>query len=311
MIVHRMWTLLLVALVGVLLAGCGSAASDTSRDSDNPGADVEPTAPGGGLDEEPLAARVNGDPITLEAFLRELERERAIRQAHGGAIPQDARQFEREVLDSMIGALLIEQAADHAGVSISQDELDAQVALSKAEAADAQSWSAWLEMSHLTEEEFRAQLRTQLLGSLMTAQIVAGVPETGEHVHARHILVDTEAAAQNVLNELQAGADFAELAQRYSLDGSTREVGGDLSWFARGQLLEPQVEAVAFSLQAGEISGIVASSLGYHIIQTLEHDPSRPVSPEVRQALIERAIEDWRQALWDQADIVRYVGEGS
>ena len=298
---HRWWTLVLIALVGALAAGCGSAASDAPASTAG-----DPAAQGSA--SEGLAARVNGVSIPLEAFQRALERERSSRQALGQPIPADGALFEREVLDQMIEAVLIEQAAQAEGITLGESDLDAQIAQSIEEAGGEESWNAWLKMNNLTPEEHRAQLRTAVLGSGIAARIAAETPTTAEQVHARHILVDTQSAAQNVINELQAGADFAELAGRYSIDASTRETGGDLSWFARGQLLEREVEEAAFALKPGETSGVVVSRLGYHIIQTLEVDPDRPVDEPTRQNMIQLAIERWRQALWDNAVIERFVG---
>ncbi len=308
MTTHRGWLLLSLTLIAMVLAACSSAASlfpDDPPAGGNLASGAESVSQTSG--DESLAARVNGAPITLDTLRRELARERTSRQALGLSIPAQA-DFEREVLDQLIEAALIEQAAAKMGITLSAEALDAEVAQSVAEAGGAQSWNTWLEMSHLSLEEYRAQLRTQLLGSMITAQIAAETPATAEQVHARHILVDSEGAAQNVLNELQAGAEFAELALRYSLDASTRETGGDLAWFARGQLLEKEVEDAAFALQPGETSGIVASRLGFHIIQTLERDPARTVEEQTRQAMIQQAIEQWRQALWEKADIERFVG---
>ncbi|MCZ7546711.1 MAG: peptidylprolyl isomerase [Anaerolineae bacterium] len=312
MTLHRGWLLVSLTLV-VLLTACSFAAAGSpagapaARSNDAQGA--APTAqPATGQtdDAEGLAARVNGAPITLEAFQSELARERTSREALGLFIPEPAA-FEREVLDQLIEAMLIEQSVLESGITLSEEELDAQVAQSIAEAGGAESWAAWLAMSNLTEPEYRAQLRLQLLGGMMTAQIAADVPATAEQVHARHILVETEAGAQNILSALQGGANFAELALQHSIDLSTREAGGDLAWFARGQLLEPEVEATAFALQPGEISGVVVSKIGYHVVQTLERDPARPLDEAARQAMIERAIEEWTASLWESAEIERYI----
>jgi foldase protein PrsA len=238
-------------------------------------------------------------------------REESGRRATDVPIPADRAAFEREVLDRMIESVLIEQAAEAAGITLSEDELSDEVTLSIEDAGGGQSWNDWLTMSNLTPQEYREQLRIQLLGGMMIAQIATEVPEVAEQVHARHILVDSQATAQDVLDQLQSGTDFAELAGRYSQDTSTRETGGDLSWFARGQLLESEVEDATFSLQPGEIGPIITSRLGYHIVQTLERDPARPLDDEARETLLQIALERWRQELWERADIQRFVGAGS
>jgi parvulin-like peptidyl-prolyl isomerase len=141
----------------------------------------------------------------------------------------------------------------------------------------------------------------------MTQRIVEGVPTTAEHVHARHILVDTSSEAERILAQLQAGADFAALARAHSQDTSTRETGGDLGFFPRGILVAPEVEEAAFALQPGQVSGVVSSALGYHLVQVVERDPDRPVSPESLRLLQDRAVQEWIEGLWAQAVVERFV----
>ena len=159
----------------------------------------------------------------------------------------------------------------------------------------------------LTYEEFREALRSQMLASAMFEQVTASVPTTAEHVHARHILVATEEEAQAILARLRAGEDFAALARECSLDENTRESGGDLGFFPRGLLIAPEVEEAAFALSPGQISGVVRSQFGYHIVQVLERDPDRPLAPEVRADLRERAFRRWLEEQWEGAAIERFV----
>jgi hypothetical protein len=329
---NRFLFLTFVLAAAVVLAACGSSTkadpgasetptivpgSATAVPADYPGPDA--AAPPQQA-SEPLAAQVNGTPITLSAFERALAREETSRrdmaeQMEGievdDLIPPDRAEFERDVLDQMIETILIEQAAAAAGFTLTEEALDAEVAQGIEDAGGSEAWNEWLTLSHLTPDVYREQLRTQLLGGMLTAQIAAGIPEVAEQVHARHILVDTQEEAENILAQLNASADFAVLAGEHSIDATTREAGGDLAWFMRGQLLETAVEETAFALQPGEVSAPVASTLGYHIVQTLERDPARPLSSEARQALIQTAIDQWRQALWENASVVRFVGAGS
>ena len=105
-----------------------------------------------------------------------------------------------------------------------------------------------------------------------------------ERVHARHILLKTEgksdaekkalkAKAEDLLKQLKNGADFAELAKKYSDDGS-KDQGGDLGWFTHGQMV-PEFDSAAFALKPKELSGVVTSQFGYHIIQVLEKEPGQ------------------------------------
>ncbi|HUI56048.1 MAG TPA: peptidyl-prolyl cis-trans isomerase [Bryobacteraceae bacterium] len=106
-----------------------------------------------------------------------------------------------------------------------------------------------------------------------------------ERVHARHILLMTQgkpaadepkikAKAEDLLKQLKAGADFAELAKNNSDDTGSAAKGGDLDWVTRGQMV-PEFEQATFSLQPGQISGLVKTQYGYHIIQVLAHEQAR------------------------------------
>ncbi len=89
-----------------------------------------------------------------------------------------------------------------------------------------------------------------------------------EKIRCAHILVEKESTAKEVLEKLGKGESFAKLAEQYSIDGS-RKRGGDLGFFSRGQMVKPFEEA-AFKLNKGEVSGIVKTQFGYHIIKRLE-----------------------------------------
>jgi peptidyl-prolyl cis-trans isomerase D len=104
---------------------------------------------------------------------------------------------------------------------------------------------------------------------------------TPEQVHALHILFKTEGKdeaavrkqAEDVLKQAKAGADFGELARKYSEDDVSKAKGGDLNFFARGQMV-PEFDQVAFSLPVGQISDLVKSQFGFHIIKVLEKKPA-------------------------------------
>lgn len=88
-----------------------------------------------------------------------------------------------------------------------------------------------------------------------------------DQVHARHILVTNEYEAQDLVRKLDEGADFGELAQKFSLCPSKAR-GGDLGIFGRGRMVEA-FETAAFALQPGQVSEPVKTRFGYHLIQRL------------------------------------------
>ena len=262
--------------------------------------------------ERPLAALVNGQSIFLADYQEETGRFEAAMAGQGFDLDsEDGRatlaQMRRQVLDSMIEQVLIEQAAAQEGVTISEEELEAVIQQSIAEGGGQASFEEWLLASDLTYEEFQEELRFQLLALAIFERITGSVPTTAEQVHARHILVQAEEEAQTILTRLQAGEDFADLARERSLDENTKEAGGDLGFFHRGQLISPELEEAALALQPGQISGVVQSQFGYHIVQVLEKAPDRPLPPELLNSLKEQAFAGWMQEQWEGATIERFV----
>jgi peptidyl-prolyl cis-trans isomerase SurA len=96
------------------------------------------------------------------------------------------------------------------------------------------------------------------------------------------------AKAESLLVQLRKGADFAEMAKRESMDPGTKNVGGDLGWNRRGSGLVPEFEAMMFSLRPGELSPIIKTSFGYHIIRV---DRVQPAEVKARHILIAPVID--------------------
>jgi parvulin-like peptidyl-prolyl isomerase len=255
---------------------------------------------------------VNGQPILLADYQEETARFEAAMAEQGFDLESEdgkamLAQMRRQVLDSMIEQVLIEQAAAQEGVAISEEELETTIQESIEEGGGQASFEEWLQTSDLTYEDFREEIRFQLLALAIFERVTGSVPTTAEQVHARHILVQKEEEAQAILTRLQAGEDFAALARERSRDENTKEAGGDLGFFPRGLLISPEVEEAAFALQPGQISGVVRSQFGYHVVQVLEKVPDRPLPPEVLNSLKEQAFGHWMQERWDRATIERFV----
>ena len=123
---------------------------------------------------------------------------------------------------------------------------------------------------------------------------------TPERVHARHILVKTtgipkdqvpklQQKADDLLKQLKGGADFAALATKNSDDPGSAQKGGDLGWVVKGQTV-PDFEKAAFSLKPNDLSGVISTEYGFHIIQVLEHQNARVASfDEVKHQLMAEA----------------------
>jgi peptidyl-prolyl cis-trans isomerase C len=253
---------------------------------------------------EPVFITVNGQAITLSAYERELARCQAGKTA-AGFDPADCAE---KVRHQLIEQAVVEQAAKAAGLTITDAEVEAALGRITAGLGGPGAFSDWLAANLYESAEFRAALQADLLRAAMSAQVTsAAVGETAEQVHALEILVASEFTAQDLLAQLQSGTDFATLALAYSRDLSSRAAGGDLGWFPRGLLTVPEVEQAAFGLQPGETSGVVASSLGFHIVRVIERDPARALSPAAAQAMRAAAWAAWLTAEIDKAVVVNEI----
>lgn len=296
---------LAVLAAALILTACSGNGESTpplnyTPQATEPGQGAAPTDPA-----TEVAATVNGQPIMMESYRRELARFEAGQAAIGFEVA-DRGGYEQQVLDFMIENELIRQQAAQQGTAVTDEEVDAAINEMKAEVGE-EYFGEWLELNYYTPEEFREVIRFQLLVNKMTEPVVNAVPVTAEHVHARHILVASQEQADEILIRLNSGEDFAALAAQYSIDVGSRERGGDLGWFPRGGLLVPEVEETAFSLQPGQTSSVIATAWGFHIIQTLEFEASREVNADTLDLLKDRAIEAWRRGLRDGADIQQLV----
>jgi peptidyl-prolyl cis-trans isomerase C len=126
-----------------------------------------------------------------------------------------------------------------------------------------------------------------------------------QEVHARHILVATEDEAKEVIQRLKKGEDFAALAKEKSKDTSAE--GGDLGFFARGQMLKP-FEDAAFALEPGQISEPVQTQFGWHVIKVEEkRDQPLPTFDQVKEAIMGQLVQQKAQqvvtGLRDEAEI--------
>lgn len=246
---------------------------------------------------EPMAALVNGEGITIVEFEAEVERYQEAQSALGKATSLE--QASQTVLDDLLNQALLAQGAQAAGFKIDEAALQARIDSLTAQTGGAEKLAAWQAAHGYTAETFKTALARALAAAWMRDQIAASVPSTAEQVHVRQILAYNEEGARRAKSQLDAGKDFEELAALY--DPITR---GDLDWFPRGYLFEAKIEAAAFSLQPGQVSDVIASDVGFHIIKVLERDAKHPLSPDARLALQNLALEEWLKRQRDQSTII-------
>jgi peptidyl-prolyl cis-trans isomerase C len=230
----------------------------------------------------PAALRVNAEEVPLseyEASLAQME------QAQPDLDPAKRRQL---VIAELVDQTLLAQAAAEGGFTLSDAALQARIDALAEQMGGAQALSDWQAQMRYSPESFRSALRRSAAAGWMRDQILADVPAEAEQVRARQILMRTEDGALQVERQAKAaGTNFATLAAGYDL--ATR---GDLYWFPRGYLNEPAVEEAAFALQPGEISGVIKSGIGFHILQVVAKEV-RPLSADARLVLQRKALATW------------------
>jgi len=294
----------LVALsIGILgIAGCGRISLPILDPSPPPStATLIPPTP----TLQPLAATVNGEGILLELFELEIIRFE-YSKTDSGIDLATLGTYRSELLESMIDLALLGQGARANGYKVEETEIDDRLNLMVESTGDWGEFELWMELNGYTQETLRTAMVKEIEAAWMVAYIADQVPDSADQVHARHILVSSETEAEGLRAQLQEGVDFNLLARQHSIDASTRPAGGDLGWFPQGFLLWPEVETLAFSLQPGEISTVVKSEIGYHIIETIERE-DRLLAYSVRQELCERAIESWLTTERAAADIQTFI----
>ncbi len=234
----------------------------------------------------PLAALVNGTPIPLATYQAELARFQAGLAEVGTklATPENAPQW---VLDDLIDRLLLAEAASQQGFSPPDEAtLWAQAVQ---EAGGEQALQDYLAHQGYTRETFLEALKQAQAAAWMVQHLAAQVPQQMEQVHARQILVYNKQEAEALLARLRQGEDFETLAAAYDPQGR-----GDLGWFPRGYLAQKALEDAAFALKPGQVSDIIQTSLGYHLLR-VEAREVRPLAPDVRRKLQLEAIQAWLQ----------------
>lgn len=171
-------------------------------------------------------------------------------------------------------------------------------------AEDVKEFNDLYKMYNFDLQDLREIFEVQLLREKLLEEVTADLEPVKEEVRARHILVDLEETALEVLALLEEGEAFEDLAAAYSTDESNKDQGGDLGWFDRDTMV-PEFTEAAFSLDEGEISDPVETTYGYHIVQVLGKRESQVLPDEFAQDK-EEAFIDWlTERREEREDIVK------
>ena len=282
-------------------------------------------------------AIVNGQEISGEAVQFELDRLVRFYMSHGmtmDEVKKNLPKLEEKALDQAIGAKLLLDQAAKLDLPVSAADIDGEVAKVIEQVGGPENYKKALAAQGVTEEQFRKELEKGAKVNKLVEQACSSVADptddevaafyaahkdeyvAPEQVLCQHILVKgTDDAALDKIKDIRARivdgkADFAEEAKRHS-DCPSGQQGGSLGWFGRGMMV-PEFDKAAFEMKKGEVSGIVTTQFGYHIIykadqkggekQTLVdvHDQIRDL---LRHEARGRAMDAYVAELRDKAQI--------
>jgi len=290
-------SLAVLIILVFLLSGCNAPAINTPLPSESATGSAPTEVPATPTPTSaPLALVVNGEGILLSEYEAEIIRlQSALTELGKEMSPEEQKD---QVMNSFIDQLLLAQAAARAGFSVSDDALQLRIDELIQELESPEKLSEWQTTNGYTEDTFRVALKREMAVAWQRDAITNAVPTTAEQIHARQLFFKNEANAIAAQKKLESGIDFSTLAEEQDAT-----LGGDLGWFPRGMLTQLEVEEAVFAMQPGETSGIIASSLGYHIVNILERENDHPLSTEARLMLQEKALQDWLTAEREKSTI--------
>ena len=236
-------------------------------------------------------AIVNGVEISGDAVQFELDRLVRFYMSHGmtmDEVKQNLPKLEEKALDQAIGAKLLLDRAQELDIPLMAADIDAEVSKVVTQVGGPENYKKALDAQGITEVQFRKELEKGAKVNKLVEQACAGVADPTEdevakfyEAHKAEFVVPHQVLCQHILVKgsddaaldkikaireriVSGGADFAEEAKKNS-DCPSGQEGGSLGWFGRGMMV-PEFDKVAFEMKKGEVSGVVSTQFGYHII---------------------------------------------
>ena len=272
----------------------------------------------------PIVARVNGREVPKSDFDRLVKQ---MEMQAGQPVPPNRRdEVYRAVLDQLVTYTALVHEAKARKIEVSPAEAkqvtDTKIAELRQQIPDPKAFNKALAERNMTLERLRADIRNDIAINKMVEAEVAKTPAVTDGdvrdfydknpneftgLRASHILIrptgfDEEskkkarAQAEDVMKQARAGTDFGELARKYSADGSAQQ-GGDLGFFTKSSMV-PAFSDAAFALKPGEISTVVETQFGYHVIKSVERKdvPFDEASNKIREFLTSKRRDERQQA---------------
>ncbi len=267
---------------------------------------------------EKNAALVNGVAIPMEQYTKELNIQLARASQQGGQVSDDQlATLKNAILDNLIEREILYQQSQKVGIQITDQTVDDQLAAIKKRFPNETEYKTALSKMNLSEDEVKLQIKRglsikELIDQQITSKVVITDEESKayydqnpqmfkqpEQIKASHILIKVDPKAdeaqkaearkkiEEVQQKLKDGGDFAALAKEYS-EGPSSTKGGDLGYFRRGQMVKP-FEDAALALKPNEVSDIVETRFGYHLIIVYDTKPEQTLAyADVKDKIIQR-----------------------
>lgn len=259
-----------------------------------------------------IAAKVNGEVIKKSEVDAQVKQymdavQKQSQQTGGKTATPSEKEIHERVVENLINGALIRQAAAEEGIKVTQKDIDEQIASIRKNFPDQKAFDNALKQSGMTLEQLKEQIRDQLLITRLKEKLTKDIAVTDDEiedyyknnkaqfkesaaVRASHILFgpDDKKTAEKVLKEIKAGSNFGELAKKYSKDPASAAKGGDLGWPTTPYV--PEFQEACDKLKKGQLSGLVKTTYGWHIIKVTDSRKSRQkpvdeVREQVRQML--------------------------
>lgn len=257
--------------------------------------------------EEGVKAKVNDKVITKEEFDEHLAVYKNMATAQYGPeawnmeISEGQTMgdfYESTLLDQLIMDVLLVDAAEKEGITMTDEDLKNELDTFKSYLETDEKYNQFLESYGMTEEYLKESLRKEFFINHYLAIKIENLKPTDEElqtlfddlrmnekVRASHILVDTEDEAKDIINKVNNGESFEELAKKLSKDAASGANGGDLDYFEYTDMVQPFSEA-AFSMEIGKISEPVKSDYGYHVIKVTDKTVDNEVTLETEKSVL-------------------------
>lgn len=233
--------------------------------------------------------------------------------------------MKEKVLDMLVDIKIQEQEATKAGITATDDEINAEVQKARNYFDSEEKFNEFLTSQNMTMDYLKDSIRKDILVNKLKEKLTVDAAVTDEDVaayyasnqsqfmsiKASHILISDEAKAKEILERVKNGENFNDLALQYSEDPSAKENKGDLGYFRKGDMV-PEFETAAFALQTGQISNLIKTSYGYHIIKMEDKkiDKLEDVAAELKISLLDNKKDTQYQSLLEdmrkKADIKKY-----